>query len=149
MKTELEQLKENAERQRQKEVRDELIKYLDTRIEIQRNTFKRLEKNMLWMGLAMVAMVVTIFTGPGWLNTILIVTMWYFIYRQFAVLDPIMNKADSESTGLMDCLVILGMAEYKPPSDRGKKKRKRLLKRQTIAERWELLKKKLRREAYV
>jgi len=148
MKTEMEQLKENAEKQRQTQVRDELIAYLDARMEIQRNTLKRIEKNMLWNGVALVALVVTVFTGPGWANTLAIVAVWYFIYRQFAVLDPIMTKADSECTGLMDCLVILGMADYTPP-DRRNGRKKRVKRESKIAESWEALKRKLRKEAYV
>lgn len=145
MKTEMQQLKENADREKAKQTLTEIAAYMDGLVREMRNGHElhirsaSLEFGALW------CFVLTLFTGPEILNSLSTMLFFFTMFRNWIFIYPAVHKASHEFDGCIKTLEILGMLD-KGNKHRRKSKRYR---RSYLEAYWEWLKNKKREEAIV
>ncbi len=146
MKTEMQQLKENADRQKALETAESLSAYMNTLLEGMRDGHRLHMRSAKLELAALGTMIVTLFAPEGyqWLHLIALHLFWFTMIRNWAVIWPEVMRCSYKFDGCIDTLEILGMI------DKGDKRRRKSKKYREsyIAKMWEAMKQKQRQEAY-
>jgi hypothetical protein len=144
MKTEMEQLKENADRQKAKETLSELSAYMDRLLTEMREQHALHMRSMKLEFATLGTSLLTIFAGGEILNALAFNLFIFTMFRNWAYIFPKVTKASHELDGCLETLRILGMLDK---TDKRKRKTKRY-RHSWIEVVWERSKQKKRQEAY-
>lgn len=146
MKTEMQQLKENADRQKALETMQAISAYMDELLTGMREGHRLHMRSAKLELAALGTMIVTLFTPEqySFLYLIALNLFWFTMIRNWAVIWPKVTRCSHEFDGCIKTLEILGMI------DRGDKHRRKSKKYREsyIAKMWEAMKQKQRQEAY-
>lgn len=130
MKTEIEKLKENANRQRAIEAMEEVGKHLEYLfLKIQKLTKSDFRYFLLEIGVWLTWLVTVLFGTPLLWSIVFILWIFIFTRRKYLIEMPL-QKARGELEGFFKALEILGMLEESldDKRERRRKKRKSFLK---------------------
>lgn len=146
MKTEMQQLKENADHEKDKQTLSEIAAYMYTLIKEMREGYALHIRSASYEFAALFFFILTLFTGQEILNTFCWVLFLFVMFRNWVYIWPRVHKASNEFDGCINTLEILGMIDR----DLGDKRKRRMQRyRQSYIEKvWEALKQKKRQEAF-
>lgn len=145
MKTEMEQLKENADREKARQTLSEIAEYMDSLLKRMREEHTlHMQSMKLEMATAFLLPLTALSPVPEYVTTLALLLFWFVIFRSWAIIYPKCNRASHEFDGCIRTLEILGMI------DKGDKHRRKSKKYREswVAAMWERAKMKSRQEAY-
>ncbi len=146
MKTEMQQLKENADRQKALETMQAISAYMDELLAGMREGHRLHMRSAKLELAALGTMIATIFAPEQYhfLYLIALNLFWFTMIRNWAVIWPEVMRCSYKFDGCIDTLEILGVI------DKGDKRRRKSKKYREsyIAKMWEAMKQKQRQEAY-
>jgi hypothetical protein len=146
MKTEMQQLKENTEREKARETLTELAEYMDKLIKLMREGHELHIRSASYEFASMFFSILTIFTGPEWVHAVAFNLFLFVMFRNWVLIYPKVHRASQEYDGCITTLEILGMID-KNKGNRRRRKSKRY-RRSYFEAYWNWLKNKKRQEAF-
>lgn len=146
MTTEMEELKQNAEKQYARERFNEVIEYTQRLLEEMKEGSAIHSRSMKLELACMGTMLVTILSGPELSHALAFNLFLFVMFRNWAFMYPQLYRASKEFDGCITTLELLGMID----KNSGDKRRRRSKKyRQSWMEKaWEMAKRKKRAEAF-
>lgn len=144
MKTEMEQLKENTEKEKARETLSSIAAYMDTLLRGMREGHLLHMRSMYMELTTMALLVLTVLIGPDWTTAAANFLFLFVMFRNWAFIWPKVNQHSQEFDGCIRTLEILGMIDRGDKHQRKSKK----YRESWIAKMWEMAKQKKRTEAY-
>lgn len=142
----MQQLKENADREKARQTLSEIAEYMDSLLKQMREQHALHMRSMKLELASLFTVILTILAphASDWLYVIAINLFWLVMFRNWAIIFPKCYRAADELDGCFRTLEILGMLDK---GDKHRRQSKRYRK-SWIAEMWERSKMKSREEAY-